>query len=127
MLSLQELSHVWRVIHEDTLKENIIIFQKLIKYLKGNGVKINIVVPPYHPDYIQLHYNSINIMKEKFYKILKPYLDRGDIDMIDFFEKKAVAEDVYWADWTHLNFHGAKVLTQILNANMIGEKRNNER
>lgn len=101
-----DISHVWKKKHTDTINENISYFEKMISLLNSmnKDMVLIVVVFPFNPKFYRLHFEIIEKMKECFYTILndkKP----SNMRVLDYFKYYELKEN-YFEDTCHLNTDG---------------------
>ncbi|NMM61477.1 hypothetical protein HBE96_01915 [Clostridium sp. P21] len=103
----------------NTEKENIEIFDKLLKKLKqiNSEIKIYIVLIPQHKvveDKLKIIEND---WKERFYKILSDFKRDYNFEILDFKNNEEISsKNNFYYDLEHLNYNGATAFTKLLNS-----------
>lgn len=105
-----ENSKVWSSYREKTIKENIMLFDKIINLLYSRipNIKIIILICPFNPIYRLLHYNDIKKMRSLFYS----KVDKYNLSVVDFFEWSN--NPFYFLDHCHLNTRASYIFTNTL-------------
>lgn len=109
-----EISHVWKLEHRDTWRENVIYFQKLITLLHqiNQSMKIYVTVFPQNPGFYKKHKEIINKVQEQFYETIDS-MHLKDITILDYFRIYEQRED-YFEDDCHLNTTGRNAFTKTI-------------
>ncbi|SFD31635.1 hypothetical protein [Ruminococcus albus] len=120
--NFKEKTGVWDVIREATINENKKIFEELIQCIRVNspGAEIRVVVCPYNPIFRSIHRNSIEKMKNSFFKTV----DELNINVEDYFKWSNNPFD--FKDHCHLMIDAAYKLTNRLNYMECKEKNSTE-
>lgn len=96
--------------YNSTVEENRKLFADFLEDMNHLGVKILLYVPPVTSYYR----NSINKqLISDFYVCMKPFQEKYDFKLVDLFNSDAFKNGDF-ADYDHLNDHGAKKLGKIL-------------
>lgn len=105
--------------YEDTIKENISIFEQIMNTLIeiNPKIKIYLVLIPQHKIVEDFEKNIEKSCKEEFYTIINEFKERYNYRVLDFknFEKISSINNNYY-DLRHLNYEGAKEFTRLLNS-----------
>ena len=101
---------VWYKQYHETIKENEIYFEKLVKLVKQRcpNAKFKVLIMPFNPIFRWTHKKQIDISKEIFYNIISKY----NIDIVDHFSYFNSSK--WFNDHCHLNEKGAEKYTSIL-------------
>lgn len=97
---------------KETIKENIHIFDKMMKLLTNinKNMKIYLVMVPVYQEDIN------NINKTEFNKIINKFKEKYNFEFLDFYKYKEISSNKkYFYDMDHLNYDGATEFTKILN------------
>ena len=110
-----EISHVWRMNHEDTLHENFFYFKELITLLYhiNRNIKIYVVVFPQNPRFYKRHEEVIDNARDKFYEIIDSTALKDKITLLDYF-KLYDGMECYFEDDCHLNTSGRNAFTKTI-------------
>lgn len=102
---------VWNNTYKDTINENINIFHDLIKSIKINCPKAEIIllIMPFNPAFILTHRKQITKNKKLFYSII----NNIDATIIDDF--KYFTDSSYFNDHCHMNALGSQKYMKRLN------------
>lgn len=108
---------VWRVIYQDTVKENQELWKSFLTLFKKAcpNAKLTVLVMPFNPIFRCFHKRQINVMK----KVFMDSLGTGNFKVIDHF--KCLKRDCYFDDHCHLNKKGASKYIKILQKAIIIE------
>lgn len=113
-IDFAEISHIWKMEYEDTIRENIEYFKELVSLLYGinRNMKIYVIVFPQNPRFYKLHKEMIDNAKDKFYKIMDNIILKNVI-LLDYFEYYDKMEH-YFSDHCHLNTSGRNAFTETI-------------
>lgn len=110
------LGHTYFTRHEETIKENIMLFKEFVCLLNSRGVKTYVVVPPVNiamlDDESKLAFES---QKQIFYTATN---DCKNVEMVDCAEIFITKPDMFY-DIDHLNYNGAVEFTRYINENVL--------
>ncbi|MDD3666998.1 MAG: hypothetical protein PHQ65_17185 [Bacteroidales bacterium] len=92
--------NVWYNIYQDTIKENILIWEKIVNTIKKKypNSTIHVIVFPNNPIFIENHMEAILKMKNIFYENI--FLENVEIILKDCFNMSYKHED--FEDYCHL-------------------------
>lgn len=117
------LSHVWRSEHIETIRENINIFNRILSKIEwfDKSIKIVINVMPQSKYLEEYHPKEIDSTRCFFYNVVQEYSERiqNDVYLWDDFDLY-YENDSMFLDCIHLNSMGAISYTDYL-SNMIKE------
>lgn len=114
-----KLNSLQRNRFEDTIKENIQIFENIINLLMwiNNKIKIYIILIPQYVVVEDFEENIEKKFKKEFYDILHSIKEKYQFKVLDFKKNKRIsAEKKYYFDIRHLNNEGAIVFSKMLNS-----------
>jgi hypothetical protein len=111
---------IWYKITKETIKENCLIWDNIVKMIKeiNENAKIVIVVFPHNPDYIKRHSDAITHMKKIFYENINPTKD-NNIKILDYYQMGYMSED--FLDIYHLRGEKCVEFSKFLNEEFIKE------
>lgn len=95
---------------EEIKKENLEIFETILKLLKQNNISPLILICPVSKYYYE-HYDKKRI--KEFYCNIDFYIQRDNIKIVDFFDSELFDNSDFWDD-SHLNSKGAIKLTKLI-------------
>jgi len=104
--------------YENTIEDNIEIFDKIINTLIdiNPNIKIYLVLIPTHKVKVDASKKYINDFKDEFLKLIDKFKGKYGLKFLDFTNYEHIsAVDSYYYDIEHLNSEGSKVFTKILN------------
>lgn len=110
---------------ENTIKENIEIFNKILQLLTdiNKNIKIYLVLVPVH----EVRINMYDKSKQNFYNIISEFRTKYNFKFWDFYKYKEISsKNYYFYDTNHLNYDGATVFTKMLNSYISTDKNSNE-
>lgn len=106
----------------DTEKENIKVFEEILKTLKeiNHNIKIYIVLIPQY----KVVEDNLKIMEQewkiKFYNTLNNFKKNYNFKVLDFKNNEEISsEKKYYYDMYHLNYEGAKRFTKLLDSYIL--------
>lgn len=110
-----QLERIWYRDYDETVDENLQIFESFLKQLKNEKVKVILVVPPiclniYNEDDRRQIYKK----KEKFYRCLEPFIEDKLLEVIDHTDLYIDKLEFFYNP-THLNYYGSEAYTKIIN------------
>ena len=107
-----EISEIWRMQYEETIKENILYFKQIISLLHqmNSEMKIYIVVFPQNPRFYHMHEDIIEKARNLFYEIINDNRSEN-VNILDYFKFYDNRED-YFKDDCHLNILGRDLFTK---------------
>lgn len=115
----KNISHVWKLNHERTIKENVYYFKSIVGMIRSFNPDIKIIVLVYP----QLKYipecfaEEFNKSKEFFYK----QMSENEVEVWDYFDRYFEKEG-FFGDVLHLNKWGATDFTKEINSRLIKER-----
>ena len=82
-------------------------FEEMLKEIKqyNANMKIQVVVMPQSPIFIEMNKKAIDNMKNIFYQNLLPLCEKYSVEMFDFFEEYFHNQEFFF-DYCHLNSKG---------------------
>jgi hypothetical protein len=101
----------------ETVKENIAILKEYIQLCNRSGAEVYLLILPVSSIYQR--YFSVQLMDE-FYCILNDIIDNNVIKVIDLFSSSLFDDDDFF-DVDHMNNHGAKKSSKILDKILFGQ------
>lgn len=108
---VEEIKRVFNKPYEETLKENIMIFDTYLRFLREKNIKTLVLIPPFPDIYKE---NMPQEMRDETELILKEFQKEYGFEYINLIECSEF-KDEHFADWSHLNIYGADLLTEKLN------------
>ncbi len=98
--------------YEATYSENVKILENLLIYLKAKQINPIIVIPPYPDIFIKnMSYDKLN----RTIKVIENFKQIYNFTFLNFVGDKRF-EDVYFSDFSHLNYFGSNLMADILNS-----------
>lgn len=96
--------------YNETVQENLKLFDNFVEEMNTNGVQLILYVPPV----TEYYRNNINHeLISNFYSVMNLFLQKYSFKLIDLFNSEAF-ENGDFADYDHLNDRGARKLAEIL-------------
>ena len=111
-------SGIWYKRYENTILENIQIFQEFITLIKqiNPDIKIAAVTYPYCQKFLEVNKEHISNLQKEFYHIINNTKGCENIKIFDFIkDTKYKFDDTCFRDATHFNGKGAELFSHILN------------
>ena len=96
--------------YEETVKENIQLFEEFLKDMKERNIQVLVYVPP-ATHYYQKHTSIESI--QSYNKLMKPLQEKHRFQFIDLFDSPEFTLDDFY-DFDHLNDQGARKLGEII-------------
>lgn len=97
--------------YPNTVRENMEIFEKYLKFLKKNDIKPIVMVCPVSKYYSNYFSKKLD---EEFHKIIAGFKEIYQFQFIDYFYSEEFDDEDFY-DVSHLNERGAEKFTKILN------------
>lgn len=111
-----EIVTVFHKPYEDTFRENVIILNDMIAYLTTRKVCPLIVLPPFPQVFLEnMDWDMYDRTKEVLWDLQRRH---ASLKILDY-TKNDLFDDYYFSDWSHLNYWGANLLTDLLNNELM--------
>lgn len=112
-------SSIQKNIYTDTEKENIFVFENILRLLKekNSDIDIYIILIPQYCEVEKIIKIKEEEWKIRFYNIINSFKSKYKLKVLDFKNCEYISSNrEYYFDPGHLNSRGAKEFTQLLNS-----------
>ena len=111
---VKEIKRLFAKPYEETFLENKSILQEFFEYLKKNKIRTLVYFPPF-PDIFKK--NTDITMKRRTRNVIREFQKKYNFDVLDLTEDDDFSDE-FFCDWSHLNWLGANLATEKINAYM---------
>ena len=110
-------------VYENTIRENIDIFEKLLCLIKSINpdIKVFLVHMPMYYEAWERAKQFYIPWREEFNRIIEETSKHHSFEYIDWTEHELANEEIYWFDVEHLNYLGALRFSNTINDELIGK------
>lgn len=109
---IREIKELFNKPYEKTYLENVEILREFFEYLKGKGITPIVLIPPFPSIFLQ---NMSDDMLKETIKVIENFKEKYDFIFLNFIKDKRF-EDIYFSDYSHLNYFGSNLMADILNS-----------